>query len=380
MDPFIDAMLDPPWFAPPSQSRHAPLGIPNGYSRPYEQLQPWDYTPPTYEYQSPSSTAARYGSISPEAIPELMPVWSGITRTEMTPVPELGDVARTMHLFRSVGQHGNPDESVGDASHGTYGRSGDASGQESAMPENEAKDETPSPGEVYSDVAQDEYGHYLLHHREENSDPAPRTSSPLDESRNEDNQSSDAVTELKVEEQASATGWGDEDNENDEDDSEYRFTEESTSPYTSYVSSAGSAQSPAGSAAPQGSDHESNPGSDSDSNPGSHPGSNSDLEAMENANQESQHLTGRLRDLTAIVREAAAEFEGRPIFIVAGDCHLDPLTKASSSAGPQEASSVVLVAGDIYTYPSGTSASSSSRKKRERDDIGREGKEKRRKA
>ncbi|KAI1491453.1 hypothetical protein F5X96DRAFT_631261 [Biscogniauxia mediterranea] len=382
---------------PPHQFNHPPLGVPSGWSQSYEPSQPQDSTRPIpgYAYslsvvgrQDPSLSMLRPDypyendtGIKHEDTPEPMPVSGGIIRTGMAPTPRLYDPAATMHPHISVEQHDDNGESVGDASHDdNSGRDGDVSGQESPVPENDANGETPSPGgEGHSDVAEEEDNHHQSHHdrhhhHEETSDPAPRTPPNPGEDRNVDIPTSDAVTVVEAEEQVNPAGWGHEgDDSDDSDDSDYRFVEEVTSPTTSYVSS-GSDRPPAGNtAAPQGSDHESESSSDSDSgsgsDSGSDSGSNRGSEEGEDADQEPPYRTIRLRDLTAFARESAAELEGRSIIVIAGDCHLSRLSSASITTSPEDAAAVILVAGDLYTYPSGSSPpSSSTRQKRKRDD------------
>ncbi|KAI1630969.1 hypothetical protein F4809DRAFT_646884 [Biscogniauxia mediterranea] len=389
---------------PPHQFNRAPLGVPGEWSQSYEPSQPQDSTRPISGYAYPLSMVGRQDPtlsmlrpeyqyendtrIKHEDTPEPMPVSGGIIRTGMTPTPRLYDPAATMHPHSSVEQYDDNGESVGDASHDNSGRDGDVSGQESPVPKNDANGETPSPGEGHSDVAEEEDNHHHSHpdrhHHEETSDTAPRTPPNLGEDRNVDIPSSDAVTVVEAEEQVNPAGWGYEGggSDDDDDDSDYRFVEEVTSPWTSYVSS-DSDRPPAGNAAaPQGSDHESSSDSDSvsdsNSDSGSDSGSNPGLEEGENADREPRYRTIRLRDLTAFARESAADFQGRSIIVVAGDCHLNRLPSASTSTRSEEAASVVLVAGDMYTYPSGSSSSSSSRQKRKRDDSRGEGEVRRR--
>ncbi|KAI1503972.1 hypothetical protein F5X99DRAFT_406647 [Biscogniauxia marginata] len=359
----------PPTPPPQSQFENIPL-VPGGHVRPVpSSLYRRSYTPEPNRYPQSPGLAPTWGpyppTVWPEPVNEDIPGLKsesglepeGILKTGMTPTPRPYDPPAATGIYYSPKQDKGHEDSGVDAEYDTGGSYRDDSWWESPGPETDVNHETTSSSCDTLESCYKEYHHHHHYHYHHNDDDESRSTPAApwhpDQSRNCDHNVDDrdagGADEVGAEELGNPT------REEEDGDGGCLGGDEAR------ISTA-SPCSPNSSSSPS-----------SDSQAATTPelrgsGSDAEEEAMDTS-REHQFRMDRLRDLMALARSAtAADVQGRPIIVVAGDCYYNRAVTASASPSP-EVAPIVLVAGNMYDYPGGLSSSSSSRqKKRRRDD------------
>ncbi|KAI5919852.1 hypothetical protein F4810DRAFT_685268 [Camillea tinctor] len=367
---------------PNSQFNYTPRRAPGGRFQSHEQLQPQGPNMPSADRDYMSARQNQYLPIRKQEPPEgenNTRIWRGAApepsppgRPAIAPTRRLLSPAAIAHTRSVIEQpDGNPSYAT-DASHENYGLNGVVDRREPTTYGYDTSDKALSLSEGYWSAGHDEY-HYQENH-------------------NIDSQNRNPVNETEAEEQENYLGGGYynvEDDSNASEDSNYRDADQASpcEPYGFFFSwnPSGPSQPPAETTTPHGLPPTRTPtpqGSPDQLNSRSGSYSDSDLAEVEevedidredddgredDGNQEDQDYINRLRELTAFTREAFTDIQRRPTIVVAGDWHNNYPDSVSSPPSLGMGAPIILVAGDMYTGPEGSSSSRSSRQKRKND-------------